>query len=156
MKTVLMLLALAATALPIQARAFPIPTVRIFISVTNGAPAYSVNSRDVDRKTLTLLVKKVGTIDTNQLIAIVADRSVAVPDFMDVLLEVYAAGLQNVVLSSQASRDGQFGQITLSATITTRPLYGDIVGHQETGGFQTNETEFIQWLRYDKRPWEIP
>lgn len=151
-----MILVLAATASPIQARAFPIPTVRIFIGVANEEPSYSVNSRDVDRKTLTLLVKKLGTLDTNQLIAIVADRTVAVPDFMDVLLEVHTAGLHNVVLSSPASRDGQLGQITLSATMTNRPLYGDVVGRQESGGFQTNETEFIQWLRYDKRPWETP
>ena len=81
---------------------------------------------------------------------------VAVPDLMDVLLEVQSAGLRNVALSSPGTRDGQIEQIILSATLTNRPLYGDIVGHQETGGFQTNETELIQWLCYDKRPWETP
>lgn len=117
------------------------------IHVAGGdTPTYTVgrNNRILTFDELSALISRIAKLDTDQMILIAVEDDVNVSQLLPLLLAIRESGLKNVALNAPSVWQGKQGYITLSADITPRAITGDVIGHEDYGGFSAVDLERLE------------
>ena len=101
--------------------------IRIHVRLDQGQVSRTISDRPVTEAELAGLLRKLGSIDTNQLIVVSVASNTPASTLTETLSTIQQAGLVNVALFCAGQQNGTNGSYQITLKMIVLPITGDVL-----------------------------